>query len=305
MEVKAYDISSARSIAYNTFMEFISMLSVLLDVGFAPLTSKENVLLLDVNDENTGLKFVGTVGSNGLDDTELDVLVFDNMNGIVGIKESGELVYSNYLNVSINNSVFCYDENSEYLEKVFMDRVMDKYKRQYSKESINCDIAFCNSGIEVSSDVISFYRKVRLFEEKKAENYKKFCNACKMYSHALYEGAEVPTIMIAYLVAAIESLSKIENKEEYIKNCSSDVERFVKFCNRYLGQEDEFVKYIYGKIRSGHFHAGEFYFFEYELNMNLAFQNVFFGMQDKYLKAKEVLRKVFINWISDNILRIG
>lgn len=305
IEVKAFNLSAARSMAYNLFLEFTSQLAVLLDLGIEPYTTKENILLIDQEIDYNSYRFLGTVGSNGIDDTELNVFVFDNMNGLIAIKENGEMVLNNYLNISANNVVVTQTSYNEALENIFKDREFNKKKKKYKCEPINEEIVFSNFYPEIVSEHCSFFRKVVDFEKENDKKYNCFYNACKLYNNAHCLGAYNPTSMIAYFVASIEALSKSENSDDYLKEANSDMDKYIKFCKKYYldGDYDEkFVKYIYGKIRSGHFHSGESSFYEYDCNFDLSFNSDFFQMRDIFLKARIVLRKVFINWIRLNIL---
>lgn len=79
IEVNAYNLSAARSMAYNLFLEFTTLLSVLLDIGIQPFTSKENIVLFDVCEENNLFKFYEMPGSGGIYDTQLDITVHCDM----------------------------------------------------------------------------------------------------------------------------------------------------------------------------------------------------------------------------------
>lgn len=305
IEVNAYNLSAARSMAYNLFLEFISLLSVLLDLGIEPYTTKENILLLDQKIDFNKYDFLGTVGSNGIDDTELNLFVFDNMNGLIAINEKGEMVLNNYLNISANNVTITQTSYNEALERIFKDREFKKQKKQYKCESISDELIFYNLHPEIVSEHCSFFRKVVVFEKEHEKQYKNFYNACKLYNYAHYAGANNPTAMISYFIASIEALSKSENTEDYLKEVNSDMDKFTRFCKKYFLEndfDDKFIKYIYGKIRSGHFHSGESHFFEYDCNFDLCFDNDFFKMKDIFLRARSELRKVIINWIRINIL---
>jgi len=87
------------------------------------------------------------------------------------------------------------------------------------------------------------------------------------------------------------------------------MDRFVEFSRKYSNETDfdrDFFKYLYGNIRSGHFHAGEFKFYEYETSLN-SYKNVdFFEIQNnKYIRSKKLIRGIFVNWIERNILDIN
>lgn len=305
IEVSAYNLSAARSIAYNLFLEFTSLLSVLLDLMIEPYTSRENFLLVDTPDGYC-TEFIGTFASNGIDDAELNLLVFDNMNGLVAIDEKEKMILNNYWTLSSNNGSVTQSSYNEVLEKVFKNRTFEKFRKQYEIKEINKEITYCNLLPEIVSEHCSFFRKVVYFEEENETQYNCFLNACKLYNYALQAFLQNPTVGLSYFVASIEALSKTEKTENYIKVATSDMDKFVNFCNNYYNNDDfdeNFYKYLYGKIRSGHFHSGEFHFFEHNCNFDLSLNNVFLQMQNKLLRARCELRIIFINWIKRNIFK--
>ena len=305
IEVSAYNLSSARSMAYNLFLEFTSLLSVLLDLGIEPFTTRENVLLLDYPIEGNLCNFNGSIGSNGIYDDELDILVFDNMNGLVAIDESGKMKLSTYINVGYSGNVVTQSSYNEVLENIFKDRDIKSYKKQYKKGKISKEITFYNSQLELVSEHSSFFRKIFRFENENSKEYMYFLNACQMYNFAHCACFMYPTAMISYFIASIEALSKTETTKVNLSESKSDMDRFVCFCKKYYtlidNFDEKFYRYIYGKIRSGHFHSGESQFFEYNCNFDLSFEGDFFKMRDIYLRIRSELREIMINWINANI----
>lgn len=306
IEVYAYNLSSARSMAYNLFLEFITLFSVLIDRNIEPISSKENVLLLDQQIYGDNYSFIGTIGSNGFDDSELDILVFDNMTGLIAIDESNKLIKNNYSYIHNNKVSLTHSSENKVLENKFKDREFKKLKNKLKKENINDKISYYDVCPEIVSEHVTFYRKVMAFEKNYEEKYNRFYNACKLYSYAHFMGYKSATIMISYLVASIEALSKTEANDEYQKKCKSDIDRFIQFCKNYSDNDskddEKFLRYLYGKIRSGHFHSGEFSFLEYNLNLDLSFSNEFFQQHKIFIDARTKLREIFINWIRKNIL---
>jgi len=305
IEVSAFSLSAARSMAYNLFLEFTALLSVLLDIGIKPFTTKENLLLMDRRTGWNSYYFAGTVASNGFDDQELGIFVFDNMNGLVAINDMGEMVLNHYFSISSGNTVLTQSSDNIVLEEKFKNRSFHKIKKKYECSPIKDDITLYNSCPEIVSEHCSFYRKTTTFEKEHEREYACFYNACRLYNYAHYIGTENPTAMISYFVASVEALAKAEGDEEYQKRCSSDMERYVAFCKKYSDEEvfdEKFMKYLYGKIRSGHFHSGTFSFFEYDCNLDLSFESDFFQARGIFLRARAELRKVIIMWIRKNVL---
>lgn len=305
VEVYAFNLSAARSMAYNLFLEFTTLLSVLIDIGIKPFSTKENLLLMDRRISSNVYNFAGTVASNGFDDEELGIFVFDNMNGLIAISDSGQMITNNYLSMSANGVVVTQSSDNIVLEEKFKNRVLKKIKKKYEIKAMNDEITSYNSYPEIVSEHCSFYRKVVSFEKEHEREYKNFYNACKLYNYAHCIGDENPTVMISYLVASVEALAKTENNDDYQKQCCSDMDRFVSFCKKYYLNEnfdEKFLKYLYGKIRSGHFHSGVFSFLEYDCNLDLSFESEFFELEDIFMQARSKLRKVVLAWIRKNIL---
>lgn len=308
IEVNAYNLSAARSIAYNLFLEFIALLSVSLDLGFEPYTTRENILLFDQKTGQNSYNFVGTVASNGIDDQELNLFVFDNMNGLIAINEKTEMVLNNYLNISFNDTVVTQSSYNEILDNIFRQRKFVKHKNQLKHGEISEDIMFYNLSSGIVTEHCSFFRKVVAFEKTNKVEYDCFLNACKLYNHAHCSCSMNPTAMLSYFIASVEALSKSEKSREYMQQATSDMDRFTSFCERYYTCsknefDKKFYKYIYGKIRSAHFHSGESCFFEYNCNLDLSFNEDFFQMQNLLLRARMELRSIIIRWVKVNILK--
>lgn len=304
IEVNAFNLSAARSLAYNAFLEFIALLSVLLDIDIEPLTSKENILTTYEQLSENQYSLVGSVASNGFYDEELEIFVYDNMNGLIVFDEYGQMCTNNYTFISANGIAITQSSYNENLEKKFKDRELHKIKKQYKQASISEEIVHYNSHVEIVSECAKFFKKIVSYEKENEKGYRCFCNACKLYNYAQYAGYRSPSVMIAYWVASVEALGKVESNAEYQKVCSSDMDKFVSFCKKYYTEDfDEiFMKYLYGKIRSGHFHSGEFSFLEYNCSLDLSFERNFFELQNIYMRARSSLRKVFLLWIRKNVL---
>lgn len=310
IEVYSYNLSAARTIAYNLFLEFCVELSVLLDIGIEPYNTRENIVLVDIpNDVGNGsYTLYETIVSSGFDDTELNLFVFDNMNGLVAVDDENRMILNDYNFLGSENGFITSSSYNKVLDDIFRKREIDKSKSVSIKnERINKEISYYNMNHELVSEHFSFFRKIKKFEEQHKEKFVYFLNACKLYNHAHCYCALSPTSMISYFISAIETLSKTEKTESYMKECSSDMDKFINFCKKYSVKKEfdvNFFKYIYGKIRSGHFHAGETQFFEYDCNLDLAFCGDFFEKEKIYIRTREELRYIFIEWIEKNILQV-
>ena len=83
-----------------------------------------------------------------------------------------------------------------------------------------------------------------------------FFNAAALYWISLVAGRHLPTVQIAYRIAAIDAL--VEGKEHSQRS-------FVQLVKKYNPDIlDHALEDLYGKVRSAHFHAGEFPLGEYD-----------------------------------------
>ncbi|MSR92527.1 hypothetical protein [Inconstantimicrobium porci] len=79
---------------------------------------------------------------------------------------------------------------------------------------------------------------------------------------------------------------------------------FSDFMKKYLKDEYEakFCDYLYS-IRSGHFHSGEMFFLEYDLNLDITLDYNFIEIRNRLSKSLYLLRKAFVQWIEKNIIK--
>lgn len=78
-----------------------------------------------------------------------------------------------------------------------------------------------------------------------------FDRAARLYQVAVVCGHLFPSVGLAYRVAAVEAMSTAD------KTCNG----FSEFMRRYITSRtdfDDILDYLYGNVRSGHFHGGEF-----------------------------------------------
>lgn len=310
VEVFAIDVTSARTLAYNLAKEVFSFLAVLVDIGIDEFQSEQVFLLMDERIYEDNFTFLSTTMNKGFYDNELDLFVFDNLNGIVAVDVHGKMVFNSYL-----TTTFCSDDGNEQtiviskdipeLEKIFMNRVLTPSSNKFLKGGLNKEISYYNSKINMLTSHITFFRKLKAYEVTNKIYFERFSNACKLYNKALSVCANEPTMMTSYLIASIEALLKIEVKMDYLKDLKSDMHKFLAFAEKYLEKdkyEKEYFKYLYGTVRSGHFHSGDFKYLEYNVLLNQAMNNDFIEARNDHIKARRYIRAIFINWIEKNIL---
>jgi hypothetical protein len=121
-----------------------------------------------------------------------------------------------------------------------------------------------------------------------------FDRGARLYQVGAVVGRQFPSAGLAYRVAAVEAISKADT------SCKG----FNDFMRRYVKSKpnsNELFEYLYGIARSGHFHAGEFPLWEFE--MPRAFDPLmdsdFVQKSENQLMCFEITREAIVNWISD------
>lgn len=313
IEVSAFDLSSARTIAYNRILELNCFLTVLLDLGIELYQSEQVFALADVETSKGQYTFYGTAINKGFHDEELDLFIYDNLNGVIAFYND-KMVTNSYLSFTMDSDdskthTITLSEENEQLDIIFKNHKLKNISKKYPRGDINRNISFYNTKQSILSSHISFFRKLNTYEQDYEVKYEILLNACKLYTKALTTLSNEPTMMISYLIASIEALLKTEKEYEYISGCKSDMEKFLVFSEKYIDKnkyDRNYLKYLYGNIRSGHFHSGEFKFYEFAVKLNQSFNIDFFESQKQYYKkAKETVRTIFINWLEQNILNQG
>ena len=106
-------------------------LSVLLEIGIEPYNTRENIVLADIpNDVGNGsYTLYGTVVSSGFDDTELNLFVFDNMNGLVAVDDENRMILNDYNFLGAENGFITSSSYNKELDDIFRKREIDKSKR--------------------------------------------------------------------------------------------------------------------------------------------------------------------------------
>lgn len=296
-EVRACSLSHARSKAYNTVKEFVAYLALLIDVGFHDFNSKFSHYI-----KKDGNYLVGEFQRNSFLDSELNIIVMDNMNGLRSVEDYNDIEISTYFSIDkigdnsyeIENSYI--ENNSDYtnskLDEIFKQHKIIKnksvknnysdYISDWEKSSLNICIPRC---------IRNYYKNILKLDEKR---YKIFRNCCRLYNISLTSGAYETTLMLAYMVSAVECLAKSESTA------------FSKFMEKYLGEEYDksFCDFLYGNLRSGHFHSGEMFFTEYNLILDITLEKNYIRMKEIYIKGRYLMRKALIEWVKTNILEM-
>lgn len=137
-------------------------------------------------------------------------------------------------------------------------------------------------------------------------NIKEAFDSCaRLYQTSLVAGRGFPTIRLAYKVGAIESIiQKVDGFASFSE--------FVRKEADLSDGDNEFLDYLYGSVRSAHFHGGEFPLGEYRprkwsLGLSDPSDTSRFNFN---MVASKVLRKSIMNWVirevaskSDELIR--
>jgi hypothetical protein len=301
VEVDASSLSQARSKAYNITKEFISFLSVLIDTGFHVFDSKFTHYIRKVDG---GL--IGEFERQAFYDNELELFVMDNMNGLRHKLDYKAVEQPAFYNIGFVNenfeakSTMIYNNDhlmNENLEKTFLRHKITNPTidmREYYSEDIN-ESAYYGFELKIPRNIRAFYKSLIELKSDDNKKYEAFKNCCRLYNLSHTAGARESTLMISYLVSSVESLAKAEGKKV----------SFSEFMSKYLKEDydKDLCDFLYGNVRSGHFHSGEFFFQEFALSLDVTFQTEYFRMRDKYIKARNILRKAIISWIRIHILK--
>ena len=158
-------------------------------------------------------------------------------------------------------------------------------------EEINADIHYCNQPIKIPRQIRKYIRGIDKYKKQDFEKYKYFRNACRIYNKSKTLAMDDASVEISLMVVCIEALSKTEGDIGFTK--------FAMMYNSDAARED--LESIYS-IRSKLLHRGSFSFFEFEFDVNPYSDPIYFEFQRKYTSYKEILRKVFINWIECHLM---
>jgi len=133
---------------------------------------------------------------------------------------------------------------------------------------------------------------IKGIESSDEEIKNSFIRSCLLYQLAGNIGRYHPTVQIAYECASVEAIVK-SNVKEYIS--------FSDFMLKYAGDNKELYDVIYSKIRSAHWHSGEFSLGDFN------FSNEFILNPSKHVTFKvirlahEQMRKAILFWLKEKI----
>ena len=142
---------------------------------------------------------------------------------------------------------------------------------------------------------LSFPKETRILrkiiEQTDFNNKAAFEKCCGLYQVALNAGRYHPTIMLSYMVGAIDS----------IKQTTGDENSFSEFVRKYDPSSDsELLDDIYSKIRSAHWHGGKFAMGDNESGWKESLTNQDSMFQFHLIRnGRKSMRTAILNWVAN------
>jgi len=136
------------------------------------------------------------------------------------------------------------------------------------------------------------FRKIMAGYKKATVEERLALDRCaSLYYIGKVAGKKYPTVKLSYEIASAESIA--HSLDAYNKSFSE----FIRVNLDEPKKFDQLLKFLHGKVRSAHFHAGEFVFGDMDiLTYDIS------DMQSSYLhnienEAHQIIRKAIMNWI--------
>ncbi len=136
-------------------------------------------------------------------------------------------------------------------------------------------------------------RKIlRRIDEAPAAVKESFDQGARLYQVGAVCGRMFPSVGLAYRVAAVEAISKAD----------PTVNSFSAFMRKYVHSRTDIEReldHLYGSVRSGHFHAGQFPLGEYnEMDSGGPFMNMESAVNDQLnFACQGLVREAVVNWL--------
>jgi len=119
-----------------------------------------------------------------------------------------------------------------------------------------------------------------------------FLHCCLLYQLGGIAGRRFPTVKLSYEIAAVESI---------VKRKGTDHGGFTDFMNSYAKEDRELYDFLFGRIRSAHWHAGSLSFGE------LDFSDPLITGPERHLSfnikriSHERIRLAILNWLDEKV----
>lgn len=295
IKLKANNIQAARAKAYNIVSDFVSYLSILLDISFYdPQSIYRNFVRLSYDSHYRRI-IAHERYRTAFIDNELKLVVRDNMNGLATLEDvkKGENFEGGVISIMNpdKSDVKIIEKYGDikHVEEIFERHRLEKIPKSQPVycDEIKDDVFVLGQEIFVPKCIRDYYRGIEVLDEKRKMAFR---NCSRLYNKSIVMGTDESSFQIAFLVASVESLSKAEGI-----NFSNFVQ---KYCSS--AQKND-IDDMY-EIRSKLFHSGEFSFLEFDVNMNPYLSPMYEYLSDKYNKYRRVLRKTIISWVKENII---
>ena len=138
-------------------------------------------------------------------------------------------------------------------------------------------------------------RKIlRAIDATKYINRLAFNKCCRLYQIALNAGRYHPTIKLSYMYGAVDSITQTTGNEK----------GFSEFMRKYYPSvTDDFLEFIHSKVRSAHWHSGEFIMGDNESNWKESMINPDTHLRSNILRnGHKALRTAILNWLFKEIV---
>jgi hypothetical protein len=165
-----------------------------------------------------------------------------------------------------------------------------KVAQPFSSLFINYERSFYD-GITFPKESKALIKALKL---KGSINQQAFYRCCKLYQLAMCLGIDYPTVKISYLVGAIDAICQTTQ----IAN------GFSAFILKYIPKADkEFLDILHSKIRSAHWHSGNFFLGEDESKTKeFILDAVYHQRHNIMINSHTLIRSALVNWIFAEIL---
>lgn len=281
---------------YRNVSDFVSYLSLLLDVGFYdPQSIYRNFVRLS-HDSHYQRMIAHERYRTAFIDNELELVVKDNLNGLATYKDviKGENFDSGFISIANpdKSDVKIIEKygNTKHVEEVFEKHRLEKVPKN---QAIYCDeireeVFVPGQEILIPKCIRDYFRGIEVLDDKRKRSFR---NSSRLYNKSTIIGMNESSLQIALLVASVESLAKTEGIS------------FSEFVQKYCETAKKCDSDDMYEIRSKLFHSGEFSFLEFEISLNPYLNPVYEYLSDKYDAYRKIIRKTLISWIKDNILK--
>ena len=296
VKLKSNNMQEARARAYNIVSDFVSYLSLLLDVYFYdPQSIYRNFVRLSY-DSHYQRNITQERYRTAFIDNELNLVIKNNFNGLTTYKDviKGENFDSGI--ISIENpektdvKIIEKYGNIKHVEEVFEKHRLEKVPKNkvaYCDE-IKEEVFVLGQEIYIPQCIRDYFRGIEELDDKIRISFR---NSSRLYNKSTIMGMNESSLQIALLVVSVESLAKAEGIS------------FSQFIQKYCVVAKKCDIDDMYEIRSKLFHSGEFSFLEFEISMNPYLNPVYEYLSDKYVEYRKIVRKSLISWIKHNILK--